>query len=285
MNGHDFRIKRSTIGLSIVVFAAACLAQQPRVQNAQMDTRTASSPLEPQFRQLVQSQASPAWIAYTLPRTPRQNGGDWDYSWGCSLEGNYNGVVLRDKDTPLQLEGPTSMYVLFRVDDHKVQRLRTLGPDCLLDAGGLPFISINNVKPADSVALMESLLKDTEPIGNLIYTIAYTRDPAADAALERLSAPTQTEKVRRSVANYLADIRGRNGYNALARMLRDDPSDSVRMQVVSALAHNKEPDAIPAVIQAAKADKSEKVRKRAIQALTQSKDPRATRFFEDVLAK
>jgi len=273
------------IGLSLVVFAAAAFSQQPRVQNAQMDTRTASSPLEPQFRQIVQAQASPAWVGYVLPRTPRQNGGDWDYSWGCSLEDGRNGVVLRDKDTPVQLEGPTSMYVLFRVDDHKIQRLRTLGPDCLLDAGGLPFVWINNVKPSDSVALMESLLKDTEPIGNLIYTIAYTRDPAADAALERLAAPTQTEKTRKNVANYLAEIRGRGGYNALTRMLRDDPSETVRMQVVSALARNKEPDAIPAIIQAAKADKSEKVRKRAIQALTQSKDPRATRFFEDVLTK
>ncbi len=278
-------MKSMKTAVALVVFAAACFAQQPRVQNAKVDTRTAASPLEPQFRQIVQAQADAAWIAYSLPRTPRQNGGDWDSSWGCSLEDGRNGVVVRDKDTPFQLEGPTSMYVLFRVEDRKVQRLRTLGPDCLLDAGGLTFVWLNNVKPADSVALMESMLRETEPVGNLIYTIAYTKDPAADAALDRLAAPTQTEKIRKNVVNYLGDIRGRGGYTALARMLRDDPSESVRSQVVSALARNKESDAIPAVIRAAKEDKSEKVRKQAVQALARSSDPRAKRFFEDVLAK
>ena len=185
-------------------------------------------------------------------------------------------MIVRDINTPVPLEGPATLLVLFRVAGQKVQRIRMLAPDCLLDAGGLPFTWFNNVRPSESVALFEGLLK--EQVGSAIYAIAMTKDPAADAALARLVDPSQPENIRRSATSWV-------GYDTLMSLLKNDSSEKVRERAVDVLARRKEPQAIPIVIRAAREDKSDKVRRQAMNALARSKDPAALRFFEDVLAK
>jgi HEAT repeat protein len=166
--------------------------------------------------------------------------------------------------------------MLFRISGQKVQKIRMLAPDCLLDAGGLPFTWFNNVRPAESVALFEGMVK--EQVGNAIYAIAVTKDPAADAALNRLVDPSQPENVRRSAMNWV-------GFDTLMSLLKNDASEKIRERAVDVLARRKEPQAIPTVIRAAREDKSDKVRRQAMNALARSKDPAALRFFEDVLVK
>jgi HEAT repeats len=268
--------------LGVLVLAGACFGQQPRIQNAKLDSRAAGGSLETQVRTIVAAQGSPAWLGYRVARVARQN--DDEGGWGCSLEDGRNTVIVRDINTPVPLEGATSMLVLFRISENRIQRLRTVSPDCLLDAGGLPFYWIDGAQPSQSIALMEGLLKEDNQVSNLVYAIASTRDPAADAALNRLIDPAQPENVRRSTVFWLSE-RGRPGYDTLLRLLRSDPSDRVRERAVDALVRSKEPDAIPVVIRAAREDKNDKVRKQAVQALARSKDPRAVRFFDEVLSK
>ena len=264
----------STLIALLLTTAVCAFGQQPRIQNAKLDTRAATPTLESAFRAIVQAQTEPAWIGYSIPRASRQNSGD-ESSWGCSLEDGRS-MIVRDVNTPVPLEGPTMLLVLFRVAEQKVQRVRMLAPDCLLDAGGLPFTWFNNVRPAESVALFESLVKDQ--VGNAIYAIAMTKDPAADAALIRLVDPSQPENVRRSATSWV-------GTDTLLNLLKNDSSERIREQAVSVLVRRKEPQAIPAVIRVAREDKSAKVRKQAMNALARSKDPAALRFFEDVLVK
>jgi hypothetical protein len=257
-----------------LLFAACCFAQQPRIQNAKLETRTPTPTLDAAVRALVQAQTAPAWIGYSVPRAPSQSGWRDESSWGCSLEDGSFSTIVRDVNTPVPLEGPANMLVLLRVSDQKVQRIRTLSPDCLLDAGGLPFYWFNNVKPSESVALLEGLVKDQA--NNAVRVIAMTKDASANAALARLVDPSQPEEIRRSAVPWL-------GFEMLARMLKNDSSERVREQVVNVLARSKEPAAIPTVIQAARQDKSPRVRQQAISALARSKDPKAVRFFEDLL--
>jgi hypothetical protein len=268
----------------VIAATTACFGQQPqpRVQNAKLETHTASPTLESQFKSLVQSQTGAAWIGYAVPRVQRPNSDDFEGSWGCALEDGRNGIIVRDNNTPVPLEGPTTMFVLFRVAANAVEKLRTVAPDCLLDAGGLPFYWLTNVRPAESVAMLEGMLKEDKPIGNLTYAIAVTNDPASDAALNRMVDPSQPEKIRQKAVNWLPD-RGRSGYDTLLRVLRDDTSEKVRRSAISALARSKEADAIPTVIRVAREDKDKKIREAAVQSLARSKDPRAVRFFQDVL--
>jgi HEAT repeat protein len=132
------------------------------------------------------------------------------------------------------------------------------------------------VRPAESVALFEGMVK--EQVGNAIYAIAVTKDPAADAALNRLVDPSQPENVRRRAMNWV-------GFDTLMSLLKNDASEKIRERAVDVLARRKEPQAIPTVIRAAREDKSDKVRRQAMNALARSKDPAALRFFEDVLVK
>jgi hypothetical protein len=262
--------------LLFLTLAGLAFGQQPRIQNAKLDTRNASPTLESAFRMILQTQNEPAWIGYSVPRAPRDNGGYEDSWWGCSLENGAPARIIRDINTPVPLEGPANMLILFRVAEQKVQRIRTMAPDCLLDAGGLPFFWFNNVRPAESVQLFEGFFKANSPTS--IYAIAMTRDPEADAALNRLVDASQPESVRRKAASWV-------GFDTLVNLLKNDPSDKVRQQVVSSLARRKEPGAIPTVIRAAREDKSDKVRRQAMNALARSKDPAAVRFFEEVLVK
>lgn len=257
----------------LFALAVTAFAQQPRIQNAKLDARAVSGNLETSFRTAVQAQPGPAWIGYSVPRSPRPAGED-ESSWGCTLEEGYPAVVIRDANTPVRLEGPENILLLFRIADQKVQRIRIVSPDCLLDGGGLPFTWFNNVRPSESVSLLEGLAKDHTR--NAIYAISITRDPSAVAALDRMVEPGQPEEIRKSAVMWA-------GYGALVRVMQSDPSDKVRQQAVLALARRKEAGAIPQVIRAAKEDKSEKVRRQAMNALARSKDPSAARFFEDTL--
>ncbi len=160
-------------------------------------------------------------------------------------------MTIRDTNTPVPLEGPSSLLLLFRVEAGKVERLRTLAPDCLLDAGGVPFFWLDHVNPAESVAMLESLLKESpKNPGSFVYGIAATKDSSSEAALKRLVETTQPEVVRRAAINWLADTS----------------------------------DGVPLTIAIARRDKDEKVRRAAVNALARSRDPRAVRFFEDTLA-
>ena len=48
------------------------------------------------------------------------------------------------------------MIVLFRVENRSLERIRVFSEDCQLDAGGRPVRWLENVRPADSIALLES---------------------------------------------------------------------------------------------------------------------------------
>ena len=91
--------------------------------------------------------------------------------------------------------------VLFRLEHHSVDKMRTFYSDCELDAGGLPVILLTGVRPAESVALLETR--------TALDAIAMHDNPAADAALERFGNPSQSEKVCEKLGFALAAFRGK----------------------------------------------------------------------------
>jgi HEAT repeat protein len=143
--------------------------------------------------------------------------------------------------------------------------------DCTIDAGGLPFTWLTGVNAAQSVALLEPYAAgpDRRLMNAATAALAIHKDPAADAALDRLSAPSQAEDTRRQAAFWLGNARGRHGYESLLRILRDDPSDRVREHAVFALTQSKETDGIPTVVKIAHDDKSVRVRSQALFWLAQ----------------
>ena len=270
---------RPLVAVAFLVGAAS--AQPPSIQNAQMQTRSAASGLESTFNAIVSSQTAPAWIGYSVPivKGDRQmcctNNG---VIYGCSLEprsGDQRIVIASNQ--PVKLEGPSALVVLYRVEARSVDKIRSFTPECQLDAGGLPFIWLNDVKPVESIRMLAGLAKQTgderqvrRKVDSAVSAIAMHAEPAADDVLEQLSAAASNpESVRRQAAFWLGSARGRRGFEILSRIVREDPSDKVREHAVFALSESKEPEALNLVIRVAKEDRSPRVRGQALFWLAQ----------------
>ncbi len=248
--------------------ATACaLAQQPRISNAKLETRQAGGGLEAAMNAIMAAQAAPAWIGYAVPIVPgdRQMCCSNGNCCGCSLEGrNQIEGSVATGGSPVKLEGPSQLVVLYRIEDHKIGKVRTFTPECALDAGGLPFIWLNGVQPAESVHYLVPLATREDLRHGPVVAIALHAGAAADQALEQLTSPSSPESVRRDAAFWLGNARGHRGFEILSRMLRDDPSDKVREQAIFALTQSKDPEALNTIIRTSHDDKSARVRGQAL---------------------
>jgi len=294
------------LGLAVAL-ATVAAAQQPHIQNGNITTQPAGSPFAESFRTLVSSTAEVTWIAYAVPVIDRErvmccfdsgtssvNGvnlsGCCDL---CRLE-NSSGTSISTRPEPttragvIKLEGSDRMIVLFRVAERVVDRIRVFSEDCQLDAGGRPVRWLENVRPADSIALLESFAslqpeRDTKDrvTDGAITAIAMHGDPAADASLERLIGRTQPEAVRKKVTFWLGNSRGQRGFELLQRVLRDDPSVEVRKGAIFGLTQSKVPQALDMLIATARTDAEPRLRSEALFWLGQKAGEKATAAIAD----
>jgi HEAT repeat protein len=273
----------------------------PQVSNAQMETRAVSGTLENTMRGITSAQTTAAWVGYSVPMINPGDGrrimmccGNWNSDYGvqncgpCVLEST-RGVNMNETDRPVtnsgpvKLEGPTTMYVLLRIADHKIGRVATYTEDCQIDAGGLHFTWLTGVNPAESVALLTTIVADTnysaregrDPGDNAIRAIAMHGDPSADRALNSFVALDKPEALRSKTAFWLGNSRGRSGFEVLKRMAKSDTSPAVRDQVTFALSQSHEKEAVDEMIRMAKEDESVRVRGQALFWLAQKAGDRA----------
>lgn len=292
-----------TLTLLCLFGAAAVEAQQPRLTNARLETRSAAGGLDKEFQSIVQSHADSAWMGYAVKTTPGERNSCCYSSerccGGCALEGgrasSTTGQTAGQPMTgpnPVRLEGSGSVLILFRVAARAVDKIRTYSADCELDAGGLPFIWLTDVRPAESIALLMKFAITPEDSrrrhgsDSAIGAIAqHDDDPAADTALEQLVAPAQPEWVREKAAFWLGAARGRRGYEVLKRLITQDASDRVREKTIFALSVSKEPEAVTAMIDAAKNDKSPRVRGQALFWLAHKAGKKETAAITDAIER
>jgi len=297
-------------GLGMAVAAATVVtAQQAHIQNGTLTSQPAGSPFAQSFRSLVSSTTDTLWIAYAVPVADGErvmccfNGGTSSVNGTmsgasgccglCTLE-NSSGTTMSPRaqaPTPagvIKLEGSDQMIVWFRIVDHAVERIRIFSEDCQLDAGGRPVRWLENVRPADSIALLESLV-GAQPQGDTknrvtdgaITAIAMHGDPAADASLDRLVTRTQPESVRKKVTFWLGNARGQRGYETLQRVLREDPSVEVRKGAIFGLTQSKIPQALDTLIATARTDVEPRLRSEALFWLGQKAGEKASATIAD----
>jgi hypothetical protein len=250
--------------LILVAPLLAAQAQMPRVSNAKAETRNGAG-LKAAIDAIVAAQSTPAWVGYTVPAIPGEhNSCCWNDGYrGCALEGQ-NRMAGVANTGPVMLEGSSTLVVLYRVANHTVDKVRSFSGDCELDAGGLPFILLTGVKPAESVALLEGMVSDKND--QAISSIAMHGDPAADQSLEKMASAGSgfPEKVREKTLFWLGNTPRKGGYETLKRIALQDPSETIRDKAMFALSVSKEPDAVNTLISAAKNDQSAKVRGQAL---------------------
>ena len=256
--------------------AALPLAAQPKLLiDAKVDTRSAAAGLEREFRPLLALEPQPAWIGYTVAAA----GG---YQLGCELVspgGWYAPGVIH-------LEPPDHAVILFRVESNAVSRIRTLSPDCEIDAGGAPVHWLTDVQPAESVALLATFVPQRDVRGDgAVKAIALHAGPVADAALEKLVAPDQPESLRQRTVAWFGSTRGRRGVEILKSLIAGDPSETVRERAISALAVSKEPEAADLLTSTARNDRNPRLRAQAVAALARKPGPKSVAVIREAIEK
>jgi hypothetical protein len=296
------RFALQAVLLLVGAFAASAQTSgAPQVTNAQIETHAVSGSLENTVRGITSSQTTAAWVGYSVPMTAAGDGrrimmccGNWNSDYGvqncgpCVLEST-RGMNMSETDRPVtnsgpvKLEGPTTMFVLLRVADHKIGRVATYTEDCQIDAGGLHFTWLTGVNPAESVALLATIVADTnysaregrDPGDSAIRAIAMHGDASADRALASFVAADRPEALRSKTAFWLGNARDRSGLEVLKRMAKSDTSPTVRDQVTFALSQSREKEALDELVRMAKEDESVRVRGQALFWLAQKAGDRA----------
>jgi hypothetical protein len=265
--------------IGLVLLAAAALgAQTPKWANARVETRAVTA-LDRELKALVGAQSAPAWIAYSVPMVAGRHqmcGGHVHLE--TTPRGSYDSGVSF-------LEGPTNLFVFYRVENRTLDKIRTLSEECQIDAGGLAVYWLTGVRPEDSVALLSSHLETyADRKGDApLSAIAMHATPAADAALDRLAGAGQPEPRRMQAVFWLGVARGRHGYETVKRLAETDPSDKIRERAVFALTQSKEAQAIETIIAVAKNDRSVRVRGQALFWLGQKAGQKAVAAIRDAI--
>jgi hypothetical protein len=294
-----------------VALAAAVAAQPPRIANGRVSAQPAASPLAASFRSLVASHPDVAWIGYFAPVVDRERvmccsgGNNWSAGGvmmsdgsaccgACRLEQTSTGTSTSSRAASpagaVKLEGSERIAVLYRIADRRVDRIRVFSEDCELDAGGRTVQWLDNVRPADSVALLESFTAAdagdrSRIVDGAVTAIALHGDPSADASLERLIATSQPERLRKKVMFWLGNARGRRGFDTLRRVLRDDPSVEVRKSAIFALSQSRVPETFETLAAIARSDGEPRLRSEALFWLAQKGDARTAKVITDALEK
>jgi len=282
--------------------AAAARADQPKITHARLETRSASDGLERAYGSFLSEQSDPGWMAYSVPAIaghhPLCCGDGWSdddrESCGrCSLEpdAQTNHTVRGQASGVERLEGPQEMVIFLRAAEHRVTRIRVLSPGCEVDAGGLRVLWLNDVKPAESVAMLATLVgpgfrddgESRKPAHGALAAIAMHADAAADRALESFIAPSQPEKLRSQAAFWLGSARAASGLRLLEGVAKNDPSPKVREQVAFAYSVSREPAALDDLIRMAHDDESSHVRGQALFWLAHKAGQRAAGAITDAI--
>jgi hypothetical protein len=277
--------------------ATACVAAGAPLAGAKIEK--SASDLAAAVRAAA-SGKGPAWIGYSVPAIGSHHVccGNWNGSGpcgggSCALDSGSGGFSISDGDDCHGDAGALGVFLKIGRDG-RAERVRVFSESCAVDAAGVSIAWLDRVAPAESVALLESLVarrgtgheddeSDREPWSRAVTAIALHADASADAALERFVSPASPEPVRAKTVFWLGNARGNRGYEALRRLAREETSDSVRKKVTFALSQSPVPAATETLIAMARNDASSKVRGQALFWLAQKAGRKASEAIQDAI--
>jgi len=270
-----------TVRLSAaVLMGIVALGQSgaPQIQNGKVETRPGTA-IDREIAAVSSRGGSgstePMWIGWRAPIVP----GDRDMcGWYSDRLGTVRGAWLDDGAVvvsnalvppdprpviaaptgPIPLEAGTNVMVLARVIGGRVERLRTMGDDCPVDAGGRTVVWLPGVTSAESLRYLSSLARPAaadRPLADLdrrvaetaIRAIGYHADPAATTVLDQIASADPDAALRRQAATMLATLRGAAGATILTRLIGAEQDAAVRRSLVSALGQSRDTSVVAAL--------------------------------------
>jgi hypothetical protein len=269
-----FRVALLVAALSVAVSAAA---QTPRLSNGRLENHTVSAGLSKDLPALAATLAEPTWIGYAQPLIPGEHN-MCDY-WN---DGNH----FTQSTDPIRLEPAGFFFVMFRVEEKQVTRIRTYSANCPLDAGGKAVHWFTNVSVSDSVGYMKTFISPAaarKMNDSAVTVLALTEGQQPLNELITLANSGATTSIRGNALFWLAQRAGQKAVGTITAAIENDPDTEVKKKAVFALSQLPKDEGVPLLIQQARTNKNAAVRKQAMFWLGQSKDPRALKFFEEIL--
>jgi hypothetical protein len=266
------------VALAVALAATPAFAQTPSVVNGTLESRAVSQTVEREAAAIIARVPGPAWIGYAVP----VNRGDQES--GCW---SGDGFTRRARAAPLKLEGPNTIFVLYRIESGAVQRIRIAASECPLDAGGLTLHWLTGVGAADSVDWLKALAErggSRRLANNATMAIALHGDAHATDTLLALARSGTNGDVRGTALFWVAQRAGDKAVGTITQAL-EDPETEVRKKAVFALTQLPKDEGVPKLIEIARSHRDTEVRRQAMFWLGQSGDPRALAFFEQVLSQ
>jgi len=263
----------SSLLFSIAGLASVALAAAPKVENARVETVQATGELSAAVRQ-AGSGREPAWVSWSVPVIESQNYACcWSKDWKpdtCRLEKSnqsWGGSGKNPTHDPY-------LNVLARVREGRVEEVRGFSESCPLDAGGLRFVRLEGVEPAESVRYLRTLVKtgskQEDLADGVIASIAMHRNATAVEALTDFATSDRyPQDTRENSIFWLGQARGRAGYEVVARVLREEKDNDIREKALFALSQSPVPEAGETLLGAARTDRSSDVRSEALFWLAQ----------------
>jgi hypothetical protein len=277
------------IAATLSVSMLAMAQQQPKVINSQFHTESAGAGLSAAVNALQHSNG-PLWLGYEVAAVPGSHfsmcSGDNDSSTdnGCCgvyrLEDSNNNFQSSNRDQATE----TSIAILVRIDHETVDKVRFIGTGCRLDAGGLPFTWLTDVKADDSVSWLSSLVTadNKKHTDQALAAIAMHETAKATAALENFSSSTNPLWLREKAAFWLGAGRGHDGFLALKKLV-NDPDPEFRKKLSFDLSVSHDPAALDDMIHMAKSDADTGVREEAIFWVSQKAGKKAVAMLKDTV--
>ena len=269
---------RAVIVLSVLVSAGTAFAQTPMVENGTLDVHPLTGALDRELDALVTRTTDPMWVGYAVATNPR--GGD-NGCWSSR-----DGFVRRVG--PVKLEGADTVYVLYRLADHRVDRIQFSSSECPLDAGGLTVRWLTGVSAAGSLDWLTRFVTGDSGRrlqNQAVVAIALHADPLALDRLLSLARTGKDARVRGDALFWVAQRAGTKAMDAVSNAIDNDPDTEVKKKAVFALSQMPKDEGVPKMIDVARNNRNPEVRRQAMFWLGQSGDPRALTFFEDILQR
>lgn len=261
--------------------------QATNIRNARLQVVDGGARLEDTLVRLVSELPAPSWIAWEVASVSRRGSMCCcdDGATTCRLEGSRDGMFVRDE---IQSADAGRMRILMRVEDRRIERLRTYSAGCALDAGGLPVAWVRGVAVGASLSALRALVEGRGALGALGGTkmaesavAAVALHDAAEVTPQLASwARQRTGDVHESAIFWLGAGRGEEGVPALEELVQTHPDADVREQATFGLHVSGSPRAVDILIQVARGDAVGSVRSRALFWLAQRAGERAAAAIE-----
>ena len=259
---------RGVAWAGLLMLPAVPMLGQDALRNARIEERAGT--IEDAVRGALKNATGPTWITWSVPQSGGQSvcccDGQGRRESPCTLEDDRGFGSSSDDRSAV---APAVMQMFLRVSAGRLEHLRVFSEGCVIDAGGRSVVRLRDAGPKESLEFLAAVAKGrddasarlTDPA---LMAIAHHTDNGADAVLEGFTGPGRPEELRKKAAFWMGAARGRRGYEALARLVREDGSDRFREHIVFALSVSREPQAIDAMLEVARRDANPAVRGQAL---------------------